>query len=223
MHILTCNYNQNPNVGLFCYANDKYCLVPHLFPKKLKKEFEEVLQVPIYEIKAVGTDLLGVFLAGNDDCLLVPKIMFKTELQQLEKFKIKYKIINTELTALGNNLLIANGMCIANPDYNDAMLKEIKSGLKTQVKTGKISEFNIVGSLAVNNSKGCLVSADIKDFEKKFLEDNLKSKITKGTINFGSPYVSSGIVCNSNGFIAGDASGGPEVQNVDIALGFLEE
>ena len=139
MHILTCNYNQNPNVGLFCYANDKYCLVPHLFPKKLKKEFEEVLQVPIYEIKAVGTDLLGVFLAGNDDCLLVPKIMFKTELQQLEKFKIKYKIINTELTALGNNLLIANGMCIANPDYNDTMLKEIKSGLKTTLIFSRIS------------------------------------------------------------------------------------
>ena len=74
MHVATVNYNGNPNIGLFCHVNDKYCLVPHAFPENLLKIFKEVFQVPIYEVKAAGTELLGVFFSGNDDVLLVPKI-----------------------------------------------------------------------------------------------------------------------------------------------------
>ena len=222
MHIIKTGYHGNPNIGLFCYATDKYCLVPGGFPEKLKKEFEEALQVPVHEIKAAGTDLLGVFFAGTDDVLLVPQIMFKSELQLLDKLKIKYKIVKSEMTALGNNLLVNDKMCIANPDYDEKVLKKIAKDLDIKVKTGKISELKIVGSMAVMNKKGCLASPDIEAFEEKFLKDNLKLKITKGTVNFGSPYVSSGVVCNSNGFIVGEMSGGPEIQNVDEALGFIE-
>ncbi len=220
-HVITANYNQNPNIGLFCYANDSYCLVPYGFSERLKKEFEEILKVPVYEVNAAGTPLLGVFLSGSEDCLLVPEIMFESELRQLDHFKINYKVIKSELTALGNNLLINNKVCVANPDYSESVLKQIEKELNISVKKGKISEFNIVGSLAKGNKHGLLVSSDIKDFEKKFLKDNFKIKITTGTVNFGSPYISSGIVCNSNGFIIGDSSGGPEIQNADEALGFL--
>ena len=223
MHVITANYDQNPNIGLFCYVNDKFCLVPKLFPKKLKKKFEEVLKVPIYETSAAGTSLLGVFFAGTDDILLVPEIMFESELKDLETFKIKYKIIKSELTALGNNLLINGNVCIANPEYSNDVLKDIEAALKIKVKHGKISDLNIIGSLAGVNKKGCLTCPDIKNFEKKFLHDNLKVKVTTGTVNFGSPYVSSGLICNSNGFVIGDMSGGPEIQNADIALGFLED
>ena len=222
MHVITTNYNQNPNIGLFCYVNDKYCLVPKLFPKKLQKKFEDILKVPVHEISAAGTSLLGVFFAGTDDILLVPEIMFDSELKDLETFKIKYKIIKSELTALGNNLLINSNVCIANPEYNNDVLKQIGSALKIKVKQGKISDLNIVGSLAKVNKKGCLVCPDLKNYEEKFLEDNLKVKVTTGTVNFGSPYISSGLICNSNGFVIGDMSGGPEIQNADIALGFLE-
>ena len=46
-------------------------------------------------------------------------------------------------------------------------------------------------------------------------------KVAKGSVNFGSPFISSGLICNKNGFIIGDISGGPEIQNADEALGFL--
>lgn len=223
MHIISANLNGNPNVGLFCYATDKYCLIPDDFPEKLEKDFKEALKVPLYKMRAAGTELLGVFFAGNNDTLLVPEIMFDSELKKLDELKIKYHVVKSELTALGNNMIVTDKMIIANPDYDDDTLDEIKNALKIKVKTGKVGELNTVGSLTCLNTMGCLVSPDIKDFEKKFLTDNLKLKITTGTANFGSPYVNSSIVANSNGFIVGDASGGPEVQNMDIALGFLEE
>jgi len=222
MHILQANINANPNVGLFCYATNKYCLVPFGMSGKLRKKFEEVLNVPVHEMKVAGTDLLGVFLTGNDELLLVPKIIFDSELKLLNHLKIIYEVIDSELTALGNNFLISKNSCIINPEYSETVIKRLKK-LGFDVKTGKIADLNIVGSMAVHNNKGCLISADAKDFEVKFLEKSLKIKVTKGTVNFGSPYVSSGIVCNSHGFVVGDMSGGPEIQNVDIALGFLEE
>jgi translation initiation factor 6 (eIF-6) len=111
-------------------------------------------------------------------------------------------------------------MCLLNPDYRAGVVKDIEN-MGFTVKQAKISELCTLGSLAKGNDMGFLVSPDIKDYEKKFLNKNLGVQITTGTVNFGSPYVSSGIVCNSHGFIIGDSSGGPEVQNADEALGFL--
>ncbi len=220
-HVITATYQANSNIGLFCYANDKYCLVPHAFPEKLKKQFVEVLKVPVHEVNAAGTNLLGVFFNGNDDCLLVPEIMFDSELQVLKELKINFKVVKSELTALGNNLLVSKNMVIASSEYSESVLKELEKDLKIPVKKGKIGGFDIVGSLAKGNSKGILVSPDILEFEKKFLYDNLKLNITPGSVNFGSPYVSSGVVCNSFGFVIGESSGGPEIQNADEALGFM--
>ena len=118
MHVATVNYNGNPNIGLFCYVNDNYCLVPHAFPEKLLKLFKEVFQVPVYESRAAGTDLLGVFFSGNTTTLLVPKIMFDFELKELDRFKIKYKVVDSTLTALGNNMLVTEKACIVNPEYS---------------------------------------------------------------------------------------------------------
>jgi translation initiation factor 6 len=222
-HVITATYQGNSNIGLFCYANDKYCLVPYGMHDNQKKKFEEVLKVPVHEASAAGTDLLGVFFAGSDDCLLVPEIMFDSELRRLHELKIDYKVVKSELTALGNNLLVSKNMCIASPEYPDSVIKEIEKDLKIPVKKGKISDFDIVGSLAKGNTKGLLVSSDIAEFEKKFLKDNLKLNITTGTVNFGSPYISSGVVCNSNGFIIAESSGGPEIQNADEAFGFMDD
>ncbi|MEM4397688.1 MAG: hypothetical protein QW757_03645, partial [Candidatus Woesearchaeota archaeon] len=161
--------------------------------------------------------------------LFVPEIMFESELKELERLKIKYKVLKTELTALGNNLLIVENKIIANPDFKDSLLKEIEKEFNFKIKKGKISELNIIGSLAKGNKKGVLVSTEIKDFELNFLNDFLNEKqknndkilLTKGTLNFGSPYVSSAFICNSNGFIVGDISTGVEIQNLDEALGFI--
>ena len=71
----------------------------------------------------------------------------------------------------------------------------------------------------INHSRTGVYFLECNEFG---FRDNLKLKITRGTINFGSPYVRAGLVCNSNGFIVGDMSGGPEIQNVDESLGFIE-
>jgi len=72
------------------------------------------------------------------------------------------------------------------------------------------------------NTKGCLLHRDASEDEIEHVKELLKIPITCGTVNMGSPFVNSGIICNSNGFVVGDLSGGPETMTIDEALGFLE-
>src|SRR3989338_10042705 len=97
-HVLIASFNSNPNVGLYGYANDKYCLIGREVPEKLHKKIEEVLNVKTLVMTIAGTSLLGVFLSGNNKMLLVPSIAFPQELELLDKHKIKYKVIETKFT-----------------------------------------------------------------------------------------------------------------------------
>ena len=223
MHVLRANLNGNPNIGLFCYCNNSFCLVPRGTSEKTKKMFEEVLKVPVFDMNIAGTSLLGVFIVGNKNSILIPEISFPNEKTELENHKIAYSVINSELTALGNNLLCNDNCCIINPDYNTAAANQIRQALKVPVKKGRISELNIIGSLCSLNNKYGLISNEALEFEKKFLKANLKVRLTEGTVNFGSPYISSGVICNQNGFVIGEISSGPEIANADEAFGYIDK
>ena len=117
MHLLRTNFHGNPNIGLLGIATDKYCIIgSHLSRKKLNK-IKEVLKVPIIQTSICGTELAGVFCAANSNCLLLPNIVFESELKVLKKNKIKYKIIDTKHTALGNNVLCNDDGCIVSREF----------------------------------------------------------------------------------------------------------
>ncbi|MBU0757993.1 MAG: translation initiation factor IF-6 [Nanoarchaeota archaeon] len=221
MHVAIASINANPNIGLYCYCNDSFCLVPKSFPENLKKVFEDVLKVPVFNVTLAGTSLIGVFTAGNKNTILVPEIVFRNEFAELDRLKIKYTVVKSELTALGNNIICNDAGSIVNPDYDDRLIEFLSKELKVPVKKGKINELDTVGSLARVTEKYGLIHNEARDFEIRFIEDNLNVKLTRGSVNFGSPYISSGVICNKNGFIIGDVSGGPEIQNADEAFGFI--
>lgn len=222
MHVQKTNFNGNVNLGLYAYATDEYCLVGHDVPNERIDLMHQILKVPIHKISIAGTSLVGVFLAGNNNCLLVPKIAFDTELEILQKLKIHYKVIDTKLTALGNNILCNDTGCLINPEFGKPEENEIKDALKVPVKRTKIAGLTTVGALAALNEKGILIHRDSEDFELDFIETTLNLTAVTGTVNFGSPYIKSGVIVNSNGFLIGDISGGPEIQNADNAFGFLD-
>jgi translation initiation factor 6 len=222
MRVLKTNFTGNPNVGLYGYCNDSYCLLGREVPARKAKQVGRVLDVPVHQVTICGTSLIGVFVTGNSQMLLVPEIAFDYELKQLDKLKIDYTIIRSKSTALGNNLLCNDKGCLANPDFSADQKKRIRQALGVALKPGKIAGLGTVGSLAVLNSKGCIVHRDITRAEARYIEDLLGLRCTPSTINMGSPYIRSGVLCNDKGFIVGDASGGPEITNIEQELGFLE-
>ena len=59
--------------------------------------------------------------------------------------------------------------------------------------------------------------------QKHKIEALLHHKSTPGTVNFGSPYVRSGVFANSHGMVIGDRCTAIEIENIYEALGFLEQ
>jgi translation initiation factor 6 len=223
MHLLKTNFNGNPNIGLYGYCNNKYCLLGTEVPEAKAHLVGEVLKVPVHRITICGTSLLGVFLAGNSNTLLVPEIAFDYELKKLEHLGIKYSVVKTRQTALGNNMICNDRGCVCSRDFLPETKTEIKEALGVETKQGTIAGFDIVGSLAAFNSTACVVHRDITKQEEKHIKDVMGLNCVPSTVNMGSPYIRSGLLCNDHGFLIGDTSGGPEIVNVEDELGFLNQ
>ena len=221
-HILKTSFHQNPNIGLCGFANDKFALLPHIVSQKQEEEIAKVLQVPAHKVNMCGTSLIGVFVTGNNHGILIPHIAFDSEIKRIEQWKIPYTVINTDHTALGNNIVANDQVALIGPD-----LEPVKNDIKKALNVAKVSVFTIqnipvVGAMMILNDKGCLLSAIASEEEASFIENFFKVPVTQGTVNLGSPYVRSGLITNSKGFVFGDRTGGPEAVNIDGALGFLK-
>ena len=220
-HIFRTTVHGNPNVGLCGYATDEYCLIGAEFTKEQAKEMETVMKVPVHRISMCGTSLIGVFVTGNSNCLLVPGIAFDYELEVLDKLGIKYKVLDTKLTALGNNILCNDFGCLVNKEFPEDEIRLIKEALDVPVKTGTVATFDVMGVMAAINKSGGVIHRNIQDKELKIIEDLFHIKLTQGTVNIGTPQIRSGLFCNSHGFVIGEVSSGPEIINIDEALGFI--
>ena len=220
-HLLRTLFNQDSNVGLYGFANDNVCLLSSTIEKKLAKKVSEILDVPVVQTHMVGTQLVGAFCAGNNKHILVPHILFDSEIKLLEKHKVHFTIIETDHTALGNNVVATDEAALISPELED-LQSAIKKALGVKkIKVATIADLPTIGALMIVTKKGCLLSAIASDEEEKMVGKFFGLPVARGTVNLGSPHVSSGIIANSKGFIFGARTGGPEASHVDEALGFL--
>ncbi len=214
MHALKISFNNNPNIGLYSIATDEYCLLGLDVPKKSAEKISKALEVPAHRLNICGTSLWGVFCAANKNCLLVPSLAFDSELRALKPLGIKYKVIKTRQTALGNNILCNNKGCVVNPEFSADAKKEIRQALGVKLRPGTIAGLETVGALgAVNDSAG-IVHQDITKAELEYIGDALEIDISTGTISFGTPYMRSGLLVNSKGFAVSASSTPIEIQDV---------
>lgn len=218
MHVLKTNFRGNPSVGLYIYVTDRYCLVGPEVPEEVYAELGRVFEVPVHKFTIAGTGLVGVFLAGTNDHLLVPSIISEKECTLLEKLGITYTIIDTLYTALGNNVLCNDHGCLISEEYPEEDRKHIATALSVPVKLFRIGEVMVVGSCAVATDKGCVCHKGVKEFEEEMIHQTLNVPITKGTINLGNPYIKAGLATNKHGMVVGDLSGGPEIVNAEEAF-----
>jgi len=222
-HLLRTAFHQNSNVGLYGFANDKFCLLGTNVVHTIVQEIKDVLQVPTHTISIASTSLVGALVAGNNKCILVPNIIFDSELKQLDKLKIPYKVLETEFTALGNNIVATDHAALISPDL-EPLKDEIKKALQVEhIRTMEIDDLKVIGALVVLNDKGCLLSAHATEQDAAHVQKLFNVPVTRGTVNLGSPYVSSGIIVNKHGLVMGERTGGPEAVAIDEALGFLKK
>ena len=220
-HLVFGEYKGDFNVGLFGIATDKYVFVPD-------ETFDvEVLGVPAIYGSVAGTRLIGIFCVGNSHALLVPKNItdyefekVETQMKKIDK-SIKVVRLNTIHNVLGNLICANDSGCLISPVLAENK-EEIEALLKVPVVISNIMDFDIVGSVCRTTNKGFILNIYAEQEDYDFVKKALKVDGDIGSVNFGGPYVSGGILANSNGVIVGKNTSGPETARIDEALGFLE-
>lgn len=216
MKFIRTNFNGDPNIGLYGFATDSYCLLGN-HPKHRQK-MEEMLKAKISATQIAGTELAGIFAAGNSNGIIVSKIAEARELKEIKKaLGINILAIKAKETAIGNLVLCNDKGCIISGKLRKYG-SEIAEALDCETAVGSVAGLHIVGSAAVASNKGCLCHREASEEELKLIEEILKVKSDIGSIG-GSPFVKAGLIANSSGVAVSEEATGPELQRIDEVFG----
>jgi translation initiation factor 6 len=124
------------------------------------------------------------------------------------------------VNAAGNVVLVNDSGAYVHPDLTRKAVQAVEDGLGVPVERGDIAGVQTVGTAAVATNEGVLCHPKSSDETLDMLEDLLGVPADIGTINYGGPLVGSGLVANTNGYVVGEETSGPELGRIDLALGY---
>ena len=208
----------DPNIGIFSFANEKLALLPAgVSPKKLST-YKQALEVEAYGIGIADSRLVGVYVVGNSNAVLVPYITTKDELKMLRSTEATVVIVKEKRTALGNIILCNDYGAVVDPRLKPPTVDAVGRALKVPVSSATIGGLPHIGALATASNNGVLANPIIKEAEKKQISQVLGVAVQTGTVNSGVPYPRSGIVVNSKGAVVGSHTLGSELIAVSNAF-----
>jgi len=225
MHVLTTMFNGNPNVGLYGYCltlqGKRICLLGERLNKNAEDEVAEALGAEVHHLTIAGTPMTGIFLAGNENVLLVPSITFPRELEQLKALGLPIHVFDTQLTCLANNLVANEHGCIASTEFTHHDIAQLHKLLGVPVHQLKIAGLETPGGCIVLNGKNGIIHRDASEAEIHAVKAALHlESLEPASVNLGSPYLRAGVLNNEHGFIVSSQSGGPEIVHIDQSLGY---
>lgn len=208
----------NPNVGVYVFTTESFSLIPKDVPDKFERLVEETLKVPAYRVSISESPLIGVFMAGNSNGLILSKFTTENEFKTLRR--ILGKDLNIEIldnireSAIGNLVLVNDKAAIVSPLIDREAISVMENVLAVEVVQREIAGSTLVGSVAVVSNKGAMVYPMASEEEVKELSSILHVEVDVGTVNRGSIFLRSGIVVNTKGCIVGYDTTGPELLRI---------
>ena len=215
MHVSQVRVNGEDFVGLLGLASDRYAV--------LSPEFKDVgvLQVPVLRTRIYGTNLAGLFCAGNSNGILAPYFLSDTEMDALRSFasEVGAEVLKLEgkYTAIGNLVACNDKAAIVSTHIRD--VKTLRDALDVEVVQMDVGAHSEVGAYVLPTNRGFLAHPDAEE-QLDELKGILGVEGMVGTVNCGVPYVKSGVIANSRGYMTGQQTTGIELQRIDDALGF---
>jgi len=217
------DFNENPNVGVFCRANDNVIFIQKGLQKKIKKKIQNSLDVKIVELCIADASIIGSLLAFNSNGAVVTDFADEEAIKTIKDQGLDVCVVPDKINAAGNDVLVNDSGCLVHPNLKDSTIEEIKKTLGVSVRKGTIANLMTVGMAAVVTNKGCLCHPKATEEEIRILRRVFNVEVMIGTVNHGSPVIGSGLVANSKGAIIGNLTTGIEMGRIEEALGFLNK
>ena len=148
----------------------------------------------------------------NNHGILLPRTSSPDEIANLQKSTgLNVKILDTKHNALGNLICANDKGGIISPLIEKEFVKEIEDILDIEVIQKRIAGFDQVGAVMEASNLGGVIHPETDEDDIKNFSNVLGVNIEPATINGGIPFVSSGILANSNAVVVGNLTNGPEI------------
>lgn len=220
--IKTMSINENPNIGVFCKANEELVMVAPQTNERYIADFEEVFKCEVIRATVGGLTILGSLITMNSNGIVISNLVDIEEFKKLVKRKLNVVRIPDKLNAIGNNVLANDRAAIVHPQMSKGSVDAIADALCVEVIKETIAGLKTVGSAAVATNKGVLCHPKTSSREIEFLKEVFKVNVNTGTVNYGTPQIGAGLVANSKGAIVGDQTTGIELYRIESTLGLIE-
>jgi translation initiation factor 6 len=218
MAVILADVFGSPNIGVYCFCNEKVAIVPPGLTNRKLNQFEEALGVGVCRTTIGGSTLVGALVAGNSSGLLVPYIIRDYELERIQEYS-KVVIVDSRWTALGN-LVLANDLgAVVHPEAPKEIAETLNCELGMKPVECKIGALSFVGALGIATNKGAILSPNTLKEQQSVIESALHVGVEISTTNGDVPFVRSGILANSRGAVVGPLTRGAELMQISRALG----
>ncbi len=214
------DFNENPNVGIYCRTNNSIVFLQQSLPKKTKRLVGEILDVKVVELCIADSTIVGSLLACNSSGAIITAYTNKETFLILEQQGLRVFPVKDIINAAGNDILVNDYGALVHPELKAATIKQISKTLDVPVQKGTVASLGTVGMAAVVTNKGCLCHPKTTDEEMQQLKKIFDVDVMIGTVNHGFPMIGSGLVANIKGAIIGNMTTGIEMGRIEEALGF---
>ena len=219
MDIIKYDVYSGPNIGIFTSVNDKFVFLPNGFAKTKAENLAKYLQTEYFMTPVANTRLLGVLMVLNNHGILLPRTSSPEEIANLQKSTgLNVKILDTKYNALGNLICVNDKGGVVSPLVEKEFIKEIEDILDIEVIQKRIAGFDQVGAVMETNNHGAVIHPETDEEDIKNFSNILGVNVEPTTINGGIPFVSSGILANSNAVVVGNLTNGPEIMMLTRAF-----
>ncbi|HEY8139488.1 MAG TPA: translation initiation factor IF-6 [Nitrososphaera sp.] len=203
---------KTPNIGIFVKANDTLIVVPYGFAETKTKKLVEYLQVSEVYASVAGTRLLGPMTVMNNNGILLPSLASDEEVQLLRQAsKLNVERVDSRFTAVGNLIATNDNGAIVSPLLDGQVGQQVQDVLGVPVHSMTVGGFVQAGSMIIATNGGAGVHPKATEEEINTVSEVLQVPAEPVTVNGGVPFLSSGVIANTNAVVVGSMTSGPEL------------
>jgi translation initiation factor 6 len=218
MPVILADVFGSPNIGVYCFANEKVAIVPPGLTQRKIGQFAETLGVRVCNTTIGGSTLVGALVTGNSNAVLVPHTVRDYELSRIKEYS-RVVVVDSKWTALGNLVLANDSGAVVHPKAAEEIVRAVSDELGVQPVFGTLGSLPFVGALGVATNKGAMVSPNTLNEEREVVMAALHVEVELSSTNGGVSFVKSGILANSRGAVVGPLTRGAELMQISRTLG----
>ncbi|MEM3227662.1 MAG: translation initiation factor IF-6 [Candidatus Micrarchaeaceae archaeon] len=216
MSAILYSIRNSDHIGVFATATDQYIFLGAGLGNRDRKVLSESLSVDCVSITVSYSDLVGIFVRANSNGIAISNLMEKSEEEALRKqgLDINIGIVDSELNAIGNNVLANDKIAIVHPEYDAKAIRQIEDILGVEVIKAPDKKFKTVGASNILTNKGLVLNNRSTESGEETMARATHFKPVRSTANTGSIYTGIGVIANSKGIVAGRGTTAFELERI---------